>query len=299
MEFAAYMARRYMRSRRHSRFLSRGGVTAIVGVSIGSLIGALYAFNTDIRALQEQLIEYVDSPSFQGHQNALYGTRSGENGKRLPGFFWFGRIKDYLRANRAFHRVILKRSLLPGKVLEEIVSHLLPREDIASSTIPLTVVAVDLMTGHRVVLEHGPLRRAVRGSSSLPGIFPPIRLDGKMLCDIGVFYAVPAKVARYYDPGFVIAVDVTMELNDFDGGSTALDTMIRMQDIGGGLLREETISAADTIIRPDVGDLEWLDFNRVRETIEKGRSAAREALPELIRLYEQGATRKLSPRTLV
>jgi NTE family protein len=269
----------------------------VVGVSIGSLIGALYAFNPDIRALQDHIIAYVTSQEFLRHQQALYGTRSEADQRSLPGFSWFGRIKDYLRANRAFHRVMLKRSLLPGKVLEEIVAHVLPDTDIDASRIPLTIVAADLATGHRVVLEHGPLRRCVRGSASLPGIFPPVRLDGKVLCDIGVFYAVPAKVARYYDPSFVIAIDVTMDLELYDRDSSALDTMMRMQDIGGGLLREETISAADIVIRPDVGTLEWLDFAGAAECIEKGRAAARAVLPELLRRYEAGAARDLTPRT--
>ena len=255
-------------------------IKRIVGVSIGSLLGALYALEGDIRPVQRTVMEYVGSAVFQAHQEALYGARSAPDERTLPGFSWFGRVMDYLRANRAFHRAILRKSLLPGRVLEDVVTHLLPDADIADTRIPLTIVTADLVKGRRVVLEHGPMREAVRGSSSLPGIFPPVDLDGKLLCDIGVFYAVPAKVARYYDPGTVVAIDVTADLGEYRGG-TALETMMRMQDIGGSLLREETITSADIIIRPEVGAMEWMDFSNAEACIEIGREAARASPPEI------------------
>lgn len=259
-------------------------VDRIVGVSVGSIIGALCAFGGDPREVQRRTTDYLRSEPFQRHQAALYGTRRGQkngNGHR-HGFLWFNRVKEYLTANRLVHRVMLRPSFLPSKLLQEVIEALLPDADIADARIPLTIVAVDLKTGNRVALEKGPLRTAVMGSASLPGIFPPVELDGKLLTDIGIFSALPTPVSRTYSPNPLIAVDVSPCIECVDCCETALDVMMRMEEIGGTLFREHVLGLADVVIRPEVGTLEWSDFSAVETVIEQGRTAARATLPQVL-----------------
>lgn len=257
-------------------------IERIVGVSMGSLAGALFAFNPDIRAVQEQALDYLLSPSFQKHQQTLFGARPAPGDLATGGLFtWYDRVKGYLRANRLFKRVIRSPSLLPGIILHDVVDHLLPDADIAEAVIPLSVVAVDLRSGNTVVLEKGPLRDAVRGSSSLPGIFPPVELDGMLLCDVGVFYSLPTTVARSYQPKRLVAVDVGTELKPLTRCETALDVLMRMDEIGESLFRKHVSDVAHLIIRPDVAEIEWFDFSSCNELIEAGRAAGREALATL------------------
>ncbi|MEX0703105.1 MAG: patatin-like phospholipase family protein [Planctomycetales bacterium] len=257
-------------------------IERIVGVSIGSLAGAMCAFDADIHAVQKKALDYLMSPEFQAHQQVLFGSHPRGQEIATGGVFtWYQRVKQYLRANQLFHRVIRTPSLLPGLILKDVVDHLLPDADIADAKIPLSIVTVDLRSGHQVVLENGPLRDAVRASASLPGIFPPIEIDGMNLCDIGVFCSLPTTIARSYDPQFVLAVDVSSEMRFLDKCETALDVLMRMDEIGEALFRKHVRHMADLVIRPDVFGVEWFDFSTCEELVRSGRAAARRALAAL------------------
>lgn len=255
-------------------------IDRIVGVSIGSLAGAMYAFNPDVRNCQQAALEYLTSDSFQRHQKIMFGAKGGDGEAQTTGgvFAWYSRAKDYLRANRIFHRVISHPSLLPGVVLRDVVDNLLPDADIAEATIPLSIVAVDLRSGHKVILERGSVREAVRASSSLPGIFPPVEFEGMLLSDVGVFYSLPTTVARSYGLHQVIAVDVSSDMRRIQDCGTAFDVLMRMDEIGESLFRKHVRDAADLVIRPDVSGIQWFDFSSPQELIDTGRTAGRMAM---------------------
>jgi len=257
-------------------------IDRIVGVSIGSLAGAMYAFEPDIQRAQQSALDYLLSEDFQRHQKIMFGAGGSKNNndaETTGGIFaWYSRAKDYLRANRIFHRVISHPALLPGVVLRDVVDHLLPDADIADAAIPLSIVAADLRSGHKVILERGPVREAVRASSALPGIFPPVEFEGMLLADIGVFYSLPTTVARSYGMHQVIAVDVTSGMRRIQECGTALDILIRMDEIGESLFRRHVRDAADLVITPDVTGIQWFDFSSPGELIERGRAAGRSAL---------------------
>jgi len=252
----------------------------IVGVSIGSLAGAMYAFNPDIHNAQKTGLEYLLSEEFQRHQKIMFGTQGSDGAAETTGgvFAWYSRAKDYLRANRIFHRVISHPSLLPGLVLRDVVDNLLPDADIADAVIPLSIVAADLRSGHKVILERGSVREAVRASSSLPGIFPPVEFEGMLLSDVGVFYSLPTTVARSYGMHQVIAVDVSSDMQRIQDCGTALDVLMRMDEIGESLFRKQVRDAADLVISPDVSGIQWFDFSTPRELIETGRTAGQDAM---------------------
>jgi len=257
-------------------------IERIVGVSIGSLAGAIYAFEPDIEKAQQRTREYLLSERFRHHQQVLLETaitHSDESSGAL--FSWYETVKLYLRANQRFHRVATRPALLPGFVLRDVVDSLLPDADIADAKIPLTIVAVDLKSGHNVLLEKGPVRDAVRASSSLPGIWPPVTIDDMLLCDVGVFYSVPTTLARAYSPHCLVAIDVSSSLRPLTKCETAMDVMVRMDEIAESMFRKEVIDAADVIIHPEVADIEWFDFSSPDALIEAGRKAARQSLARL------------------
>jgi NTE family protein len=257
-------------------------IDRIVGVSIGSLAGALFAFDPDIRRVQQHALQYLLSKEFQEHQRTLFGTRPKPGEVNTGGVFsWYSRVKKYLRANQLFYRMVRSPALLPGIVLHEVVEHLLPDADIAAATIPLSIVAVDLRSGHKVVLERGSLRDAVRGSSSLPGIFPPVDFGGMSLCDVGVFDSLPTTVARSYGPQCLVAVDVSTALKRLDKCESAFDVLVRMDEIGEALFRKHVRSAADIVICPEVAGIEWFDFSSPRELLAIGRKAGHHALARI------------------
>jgi NTE family protein len=252
-------------------------VGRVIGISIGSLAGAMFAFDPDIDVVQRRALDFLLSPEFSRKQRELIQARPLDAAAPGGFFAWYHSVVEYLQAHQKLTRAITRRSLLSGALLEEVCDHLLPDADIADAAIPLGVVAVDLQTGEPVVLERGPLRTAVQASASLPGIFPPVRFDGRLLCDLGVVASLPARIARRMEPCPIIAVDVASRLKPVEC-TTALDVLMRMIEIGEWMFRDELRKAADLLIEPDVGDIHWADFSQSAALIQIGCDAARDAL---------------------
>ena len=80
--------------------------------------------------------------------------------------------------------------------LRGLVTAQLPYERIEDAPWPLAVVATEVTTGREVVLTEGPSVDAVMASAALPGVFPPVEVDGHLLMDGGVVNNSPISVAR-------------------------------------------------------------------------------------------------------
>ncbi len=254
-------------------------IERIVGVSIGGLVGALFAFDPDISRVQQTARGFLNSPQFQRHQQHLFGTQFGSPAAGTIASR-YRRLADSLRANRMLYRAVRHSSILPGELLEQVVSHLLPDADIADARIPLSIVTVDLHTGRPVVFDKGSLRLAVRASASVPGIFPPVAFGGRLLCDIGGFSDLTLGAARSYRPRLLIAVDVGAQLKPLARLPSAVEILLRMNDIGAALFREHVTARADLVILPDVGHVEWFDFTSAGAMIAAGRAATQAALAD-------------------
>lgn len=77
---------------------------------------------------------------------------------------------------------------------------------------PFAAVSTDLITGHEVWLRNGSLTEALRASFSLPGVFPPVERDGRMLIDGALVNPVPVSVCRALGAQLVIAVNLSADL---------------------------------------------------------------------------------------
>lgn len=256
-------------------------IERVVGVSIGSLAGALYAFDPDIHRVQRRIVEYLYSPGFQEYQRRLNESRDPGSRTTVTRTTRWHRLTHLLRATYICQQVLLQQSVLPGDVLRHAVMHLLPDADIADACVPLSIVAVDLLQGGPVTLERGSVRDAVRGSSSIPGIFPPVELDGKLLCDVGVLNSLPTLATRSYPTGCLVGVDVSSPVQPIATCQTAVDVLVRMNDVGESMFRRQVFAAADFVIRPEVGMVPWFDFSGPSRLMQLGREAALEAVPSI------------------
>ncbi|MBS0260919.1 MAG: patatin-like phospholipase family protein [Planctomycetes bacterium] len=256
-------------------------IERVVGVSIGALVGAMYAFQPDLNAIQERALQFLRSPEFQRHQQRLFGTRLGDS-PDTPGTIAtrYRRLADALRANRLMYRAIRRSSLVSGELLELVVKELLPDADLRDAAIPVCLIAVDLHSGRPVVFEQGPVRLAARASASVPGIFPPVAHEQQLLADIGGFAALPLGVARQLPHELLFAIDVGTELKPIARHPSAVEILLRMNDIGAALFREHVHESADLVIAPAVRHVEWCDFTSAEVLIQAGRQAARDALTQ-------------------
>lgn len=253
----------------------------IVGVSMGSLVGAMCAAEPDIARVQSSAIQLLHSPVFQLKQKILFGAASPEEETSAGIFSWYGRVRKYLKAHRKLTRAVTSPSLMSDEPLQESIEYLLPDVDLQDLPIPLSIVTVDLLSGQRVVLEKGPLRKAVQASAAIPGIFPAVPWDDMLLSDIGVIESIPTVVAQAYAADLTIAVDVGQNLTRIDKCNTAIEVLMRVDDICERLVRRQLLDVADVLIQPNVGSCPWFDFTHPEQMISEGHKAGHEALASL------------------
>jgi len=254
-------------------------IDRVVGTSIGSLAGAIYATNPDIADCTASTIEYLESKEFQTKQASLYGAHPTNSGTGQSGVLaWYDRTKSFRRARSLLTRLFTRRALLKANFLHQIVAALVPDIDIADCPVPMSIITVDLKSGEQIVLERGPLRKAIVASASIPGVFPPVQWDDMLLCDFGVLDSLPTAVASSFYSDVTIGVDVGPTLSPVDDCESGLHVLLRMDEIGESLFRARSLELADVLIRPEVGQFQWFEFAQPREMIESGLGAGRTAL---------------------
>jgi NTE family protein len=230
------------------RVLEEAGIPIelVVGTSVGSLVGALYAGNTDASEM-ERLARGLGRADFFDFSlaPALFGT-----------------------------------GLASGDRLERFVRERAGVERIEQLRIPYAAVATDLETGQAVVLRAGDLARAVRASSAIPGVFEPVEQDGRLLVDGGVAWNLPVRVARELGGDVVIAVDVSALSPDRRPGNF-VEVFLRAVNIAVHAGVDDARRLADVLVAPAVGTIGFIDFDEKDAAIAAGARAAEEALPAI------------------
>ncbi len=175
------------------------------------------------------------------------------------------------------HGLWLPRSLNPGQrvalLLDRLTAPYSALRSFDDLPTPFRCVAFDVNGAERVVLGSGILPEALRATMALPGLFPPVTIDGRLLIDGGVADSVPADVVRGMHADVVIAVDVGINPSD-EGDVTAFSMVNRTIDAVVLAGARVALASADVVIRPDVTGLSSLDWNRADEWRDRGYRAA-------------------------
>jgi NTE family protein len=191
---------------------------------------------------------------------------------------------------QAFHRAtwlqiavpawLSRLSMLDASPLGALIEKTTSATDFEHLQLPFAVVACDLLTGRRVVMESGSLRDAVVASSAVPGLFEPVRRDGRMLVDGGIVDNVPAQAARDLGADFVLGVDVLPLAIDAPEPREFRDVLLLSWEIVQHQC-EGSRPRPDLLITPAIGAISPWDFARVGDAYDAGVAAMEAALPEL------------------
>jgi NTE family protein len=279
-------------------------IDSIVGSSVGSYVGALYA---------------------AGSLNSLKTFVLRMDGKKVFSYF----------------DVVFPRSgLLNGtKKLKEFVSLLTDARDFSDLKIPVIMVATDLESGDKVVLKSGNLIDALRATMSMPGLFSPARAKAKWLVDGGLVDPVPVSIARVMDVDVVIAVDlnsglsprkksklridnsrkkvddphrhknelvnkladyyvnaelgVRNKLNELFRKELSTPDIIETVTTSIGIMQERitrinlAVDPPDILIQPRLNELKMMDFDQVEHVIHEGYLAVMEKIEDIKMLLER------------
>jgi NTE family protein len=138
-------------------------------------------------------------------------------------------------------------------------------------------VATDLITGEEVVLSKGVLADALRASMSVPGVFAPVRIDGRLLVDGGMSNNLPVSVVREMGADIVIAVDISSPLLGENDLKSVFSVTVQLTNFLTRRTTEQQIAslgAQDILIVPDLGDFSSADLSKAGLIVPLGEDAA-------------------------
>jgi NTE family protein len=251
-------------------------IDLIVGTSAGALIGGAYASGQSPREIEAKIDAYLRSPEFDASTLRSVGlTFSPENKS------FFKKARNFVMNRFWFAQAFFKPSIFPSNDFESLINYFLPEMDIRETKIPFRAVSTDLITGKKIIFSEGPLRQAVQASCSVPGALAPVRHGDWLLADGGITSLVPVYATREAGADVVIAVMVDRDLSTSVSMETAKDVLYRAGEITTDALEASELKDADVIIRPQVGDLHWMDFSRASDLIKIGEQVARESLEKI------------------
>lgn len=151
------------------------------------------------------------------HGISIRGVAGTSIGALAGAFLAAGKVEELQRLVPARRRDLLRffdlvmggDGLFAGERVVDFLRENLDVDEISRLSIPFAAVAVDLTNGREVVFDKGNLLEAIRASISIPGVFTPLRKDGRVLVDGGLANPLPVDVARRLAPGIpVCAVDL-------------------------------------------------------------------------------------------
>ncbi len=246
-------------------------VRAVVGTSMGAVVGAMYLAHGSAEAAIQRWREGIASDMVPPIRPMRALPEAGT--KEHPLVQAARRIRSQIVVAFAVNRT----TVMDESDITQAFDFLVPDVAVTDLSRPFVAVATDLASGAEVRLRSGRLREVLQASSSIPGLLPAVSLDGRPLVDGGVVAEVP--VAAALEIGWpVVGVDVSMELPPLSDDDVVLDTMVRAQMITAGLLRRAQLAKATAVIRPEVGVTTWADWDRFEDLVEAGRVAARDFL---------------------
>jgi NTE family protein len=234
----------------------------VVGTSAGALVGAAYAAGR-----LEEMARHV-------------------------------RELDWRRTAQLFMEVNFSRSgLIYGRHIETLLREIYGLSEIGAMPLRFAAVATDLVREEEVVLDRGDLLEAIRASIAIPGIFTPVRHDGRFLVDGGLLNPLPVSVARAMGAERVLAIEVNLRdhavsihepvapeprrqkrMNIIDVLTKTL-RIVENQVVRQRLL----VEPPDLLLQPSVGNILTLEFHKSASIIAAGAAVVEERLDEIRR----------------
>ncbi|WP_053268473.1 patatin-like phospholipase family protein [Pseudomonas chlororaphis] len=250
-------------------------IDAIAGTSMGAVIGGLYASGYKIDEL-EKLALGID------WQQALSDAPPRED---IP-FRRKQDDRDFLVKQKLSFRddgsLGLPLGVIQGQnlalLLESMLAHASDTRDFDKLPIPFRAVATDIASGEKVVFRKGHLPRVIRASMSIPAVFAPVEMDGRLLVDGGMTDNIPLDVARDMGVDIAIVVDIGTPLRSRQQLATVVDVLNQSITLMTRRNSEEQLASlhkSDVLIQPPLASFGVTDFGRAQEMIDAGYRATR------------------------
>ena len=273
-------------------------IDLIIGVSMGSIIGALYAAGYSASELEEIVLEseWEDLLSEEIERKSLLASQQ-EAGENYNFSIRFNGLKPHIplglssgqKLSRRLNSLFLQAPYKPDPYFDNM-------------KIPFRAVVADLNSGKAVVYSEGDIIELLRASISIPLIFSPVEKDGRLLIDGGIVNVLPTDIARELGADLIIAINVASPLRKPDNlelpWEIADQIITIMMQPSLNLLKEE----ADVLIEPNLNSRLPSDFTNLPDLILQGRIAAEAGIDKIDSLLKhwkpsQNDTTLILPQT--
>jgi len=251
------------------RALEEAGIriASVNGSSIGAVVGGAYALYHDVDEITELVDELVRTMNVDFFNLFRYG---GERHSYLQNFL----------LNAFCDLSALRESILSHRTNQRALDFLFGDHTFDDTKIPFSAVACDLLTGESIVLDEGRLLDGILPSIAIPGIFPPVARDDRLLVDGGVLAEVPVRELRARGVSFVIGSRLHPDpLPPCRNGFSLLTLADALKE---RRLCEWTLDGADAAIDVVLPGVDASRFEAYEKAIEIGYRTTRDKLPEIL-----------------
>jgi len=247
----------------------------IGGTSMGAIIGSLYASGYSAKQLDSIFQETNFNTLIQDElPRGVKSFYEKENAERYALTLPF---QDF--------KLSFPSGLSQGQNLYNLLVQLMAPvdqiDDFSKLPVPFFCMGTNIETGEDVVLDRGSLPLAVSASGSLPSLFSPVQINGQLITDGGVTNNYPIEEIKKRGLDFVIGVDVQDSLVDRTELKTAFEIFNQINNFRTIKDMRSKSKETDLYIKPNISDFTILSFDRGREIIDQGATAAKNFEKEL------------------
>ena len=255
-------------------------VDYISGTSMGGIVAGLYASGMSANEIEQVMLDtdwlavFNDNTDrknrsiLRKEDDAFYPVKSS------MGF------KDF--------SVSLPKGIIEGQKVSLLIRQLISPasyiNDFDQFEIPLRLIATDIENGEQVILKDGNIADAIKASMSIPGVFSPVEINGKLLVDGGLSNNLPVDAARQMGADRIIAIDVSTPLLTRDKLKSLLDISGQLTGLQVQINTTkslESLNKTDLVITPDLKAFTSADFLKAKEVIQQGYLSAKQLTDEL------------------
>jgi NTE family protein len=229
-------------------------VDMIAGTSAGAAIGALYAQGKPASQIKELALKI--------------------------GWMQFLSLVDLALPRSGF---------VEGTKIKNLLKSIIGDISFSDLSIPLACIATDIGSGQEVVINDGSVLEGVRASISIPVIFAAVKWQDRYLVDGGLVNPVPVRTVREMGADFIIAVNVNVM------PATAaqkkppkkakqpgmFNVLLQSIYISTYSVVRSSLEGADIVIEPQLADIGYGDFHRIRDCIAQGELAAQDSVAKI------------------
>jgi len=224
----------------------------IAGSSIGAIVGGFYAAGLNIKEIEKIALS-----------------------------------TNWRRVFSVLFDPYLKQGLIRGRKLRIFIENYINGKKFEDCKIPFAAVTTDLKTGEIVVLDKGEMARAIRASASIPLVFKPVEINGRMLADGELSAPVPTEIVRKMGANIVIAVNLDKHYYDEEWEPGWYNIANDSLNILRHHLALSNMAKADIAIDINLGKISWYQFTNGQDKILAGEKATKKILPRLQEIIYQ------------